>query len=78
MEPGSLVSVVRSKRVLVGDEVCPAVIVIKEGKIQQILSTSSLTEDVGCEVGWLSLFSLSFLKFVKLEPVLSHCFCTGV
>ncbi|KAM4549261.1 allantoinase, mitochondrial [Odontesthes bonariensis] len=50
MEPGSLVSVVRSKRVLVGDEVCPAVIVIKEGKIQQILLTSSLTEDVGCEV----------------------------
>ncbi|XP_023809791.1 allantoinase, mitochondrial [Oryzias latipes] len=50
MELGSLVGAVRSKRVLFGDGVRPAVVVIKDGKIHQILSGSALTEEVGCEV----------------------------
>lgn len=53
MELGKTVSAVRSKRVLIGNEVCPAVIVIKNGKIHQILSDSKFSEDVGCEVSWL-------------------------
>lgn len=50
MELGSLVSAVRSRRVLVGDEVRPAIIKIKDGKIHQILCTLDFTEDVGCQV----------------------------
>ncbi|KAM6921473.1 allantoinase, mitochondrial [Xenentodon cancila] len=50
MELGSLVTAVRSKRVLIGDEVRPAIIEIKDGKIHQILCTKNFTEDVGCEV----------------------------
>ncbi|XP_061593539.1 allantoinase, mitochondrial [Cololabis saira] len=50
MELGSLVTAVKSKRVLIGDHVRPAVIKIKNGKIHQILSISNFTEDVGCEV----------------------------
>uniref|UniRef100_A0A3P9KGD3 allantoinase n=1 Tax=Oryzias latipes TaxID=8090 RepID=A0A3P9KGD3_ORYLA len=46
MELGSLVGAVRSKRVLFGDGVRPAVVVIKDGKIHQILSGSALTEEV--------------------------------
>ncbi|XP_056132218.1 LOW QUALITY PROTEIN: allantoinase, mitochondrial [Lampris incognitus] len=38
MELGSTVSAVRSKRVVVGNEVHPAVIIIKDGKIHNILS----------------------------------------
>ena len=45
-----LVSAVRSKRVLIGDEVRPAIIQIKDGKIHQILCTENFTEDAGCEV----------------------------
>ncbi|XP_077054980.1 allantoinase, mitochondrial isoform X3 [Siphateles boraxobius] len=40
MEPGSTVSAVRSQRVLCGEEIRPAVILIKEGKIHSILSDS--------------------------------------
>uniref|UniRef100_A0A671VTV1 allantoinase n=1 Tax=Sparus aurata TaxID=8175 RepID=A0A671VTV1_SPAAU len=48
MELGSTVSAVRSNRVLVGDEVCPAVIVIKDEKIHQILSHGDFSG--ACEV----------------------------
>ncbi|XP_076582778.1 allantoinase, mitochondrial isoform X2 [Chaetodon auriga] len=50
MELGSTVSAVRSNRVLVGDEVRPAVIVIKDGKIHQILSDGAFSGDAACEV----------------------------
>ncbi|ROI15277.1 Allantoinase, mitochondrial [Anabarilius grahami] len=40
MEPGSAVSAVRSQRVLCGEEIRPAVILIKEGKIHSILPDS--------------------------------------
>lgn len=50
MELGSQVSAVRSKRVLVGDEVRPAVIVIKDGKIHQILSDKDVSGDGDCQV----------------------------
>lgn len=40
MEPGSTVSAVRSQRVLCGEEIRPAVIIIKEGKIHSILPDS--------------------------------------
>ncbi|KTF75632.1 hypothetical protein cypCar_00035900 [Cyprinus carpio] len=40
MEPGSVVSAVRSQRVLCGEEIRPAVIIIKEGKIHSILPDS--------------------------------------
>ncbi|XP_016352716.1 allantoinase, mitochondrial [Sinocyclocheilus anshuiensis] len=40
MEPGSTVSAVRSQRVLCGEEIRPAVIIIKEGKIHCILPDS--------------------------------------
>ncbi|XP_073726216.1 allantoinase, mitochondrial isoform X2 [Misgurnus anguillicaudatus] len=40
MEPGTIVSAVRSQRVLCGKEILPAVIIIKEGKIQSILPDS--------------------------------------
>ncbi|XP_034036590.1 allantoinase, mitochondrial isoform X2 [Thalassophryne amazonica] len=44
MELGSSVSVVRSSRVLLGTEVCPAVIVIKDGKIHRVLPDGSFSE----------------------------------
>ncbi|XP_026160724.1 allantoinase, mitochondrial isoform X2 [Mastacembelus armatus] len=50
MELGTTVCAVRSKRVLIGNEVCPAVIIIKDEKIHQILSDSKSSGDVGCEV----------------------------
>ncbi|XP_029003885.1 allantoinase, mitochondrial isoform X2 [Betta splendens] len=50
MELGKNIGAVRSKRVVIGDEVRPALIIIKHGKIQQILPHSTLSEDVGCEV----------------------------
>ncbi|KAI2663530.1 Allantoinase, mitochondrial [Labeo rohita] len=40
MEPGSTVNAVRSQRVLCGAEIRPAVIIIKEGKINSILPDS--------------------------------------
>lgn len=40
MEPGTIVSAVRSRRVLYGKKIIPAVIIIKEGKIQSILPDS--------------------------------------
>lgn len=48
MELGSTVGAVRSSRVLLGQEVRPAVVVIKDGRIQQIHAHSA---DVACEVG---------------------------
>lgn len=59
MKLGSHVSAVRSSRVLVGNEVNPAVVVIKDGKIHQILSSCNFPEDVGCEVSWLSPLCVS-------------------
>ncbi|XP_030583669.1 allantoinase, mitochondrial [Archocentrus centrarchus] len=50
MELGSAVSAVRSMRVLVGEEVRPAVVVIKDGKIHEIVPSCSFSEDVGCQV----------------------------
>eukprot|EP00064_Thunnus_orientalis_P003576 superscaffoldBa00000296_g3586 len=50
MELGSTVGAVRSTRVLVGNEVRPAVVVIKNGKIHQILSDRDFSGDVACEV----------------------------
>uniref|UniRef100_A0A665UYS8 allantoinase n=1 Tax=Echeneis naucrates TaxID=173247 RepID=A0A665UYS8_ECHNA len=43
MEVGSAVNAVRSRRVLIGDKVQPAVVVIKDGKIHQILSDNMPT-----------------------------------
>ncbi|KPP66841.1 allantoinase, mitochondrial-like [Scleropages formosus] len=42
MEPGSTVDAVRSQRVLCGNSICPAVIVIKDGKILSIHPDSEL------------------------------------
>lgn len=50
MELGSTVSAVRSTRVLDGDKVRPAVVVIKDGKIHEIVSSCSFSEDVACQV----------------------------
>nr|XP_054590595.1 allantoinase, mitochondrial [Nothobranchius furzeri] len=50
MKLGSNVSAVKSNRVLVGDEVRPAVVVIKDERIHQIISSSNFSKDVGCEV----------------------------
>ncbi|XP_028300843.1 allantoinase, mitochondrial [Gouania willdenowi] len=47
---GSTLSVVRSTRVVIGDQVSPAVIIIKDGKIHQILSSSSYSETDECQV----------------------------
>lgn len=55
MELGATVAAVRSTRVLVDNEVRPAVIIIKDGKIHQILS--DVSGDVTCEVSWLSLLA---------------------
>ncbi|XP_068175718.1 allantoinase, mitochondrial [Antennarius striatus] len=50
MELGSVVCAVRSHRVLVGDNVRPAVIVIKDGKIHEILPFGDVTEVLSCEM----------------------------
>lgn len=60
MELGSQVRAVRSNRVLIFDEVSPAVIIIKDGKIQQILSGSVFNQDIVCEVSWRSSVKMSF------------------
>ncbi|XP_054644834.1 allantoinase, mitochondrial isoform X1 [Dunckerocampus dactyliophorus] len=49
MELGSTVTAVRSSRVLLG-QVRPAVVVIKNGKIHQVLSEEEFTEDAASEV----------------------------
>lgn len=46
MEPGSSVNAVRSSRVLLGQELRPAVLIIKDGKIKQIQPHSA---DLACE-----------------------------
>ncbi|TNN74206.1 Allantoinase, mitochondrial [Liparis tanakae] len=51
MELGSTVVAVRSERVLLGDQVRPAVIVIKDGKIHQILSDSDFSGGEVLDVG---------------------------
>lgn len=50
MEPGSVVSAVRSQRVLYGKEIQPAVIIIKEGKIHSILPDSGPSMHTAKEV----------------------------
>lgn len=50
MEPGSAVRAVRSHRVLCGEEIIPAVIVIKEGKIHSILPDSEASAHVAGKV----------------------------
>ncbi|KAI1889310.1 hypothetical protein AGOR_G00177870 [Albula goreensis] len=50
MEAGSAVSAVRSQRVLCGNDIRPAVILIKEGKIFKILPDASPNVDATCEV----------------------------
>lgn len=59
MKLGATVNVVRSNRVLVGDQVCPAVIVIKNGKIHEILSHREFSVDAACEVSLQSQFGFS-------------------
>uniref|UniRef100_A0A4W6EYF6 allantoinase n=1 Tax=Lates calcarifer TaxID=8187 RepID=A0A4W6EYF6_LATCA len=51
MELGSVVSAVRSKRVLIGNDVRPAVVIIKDGKIHQILSEIQHTPPCGIKMG---------------------------
>lgn len=50
MELGSCVSVVRSTRVLLGTELRPAFVVIKNGKIHQILTDSNFSGERSCKV----------------------------
>ncbi|XP_053706220.1 allantoinase, mitochondrial isoform X1 [Synchiropus splendidus] len=50
MKLGSCVTAVRSTRVLIGNEVCPAVIIIENGKIKQIVSHADFTEVDGSQV----------------------------
>ncbi|KAM4629713.1 allantoinase, mitochondrial isoform 1-T1 [Polymixia lowei] len=50
MELGSSIRAVRSKRVLIGSEIHPAVIIIKEGKIHSILSDCDSSGEAVCEV----------------------------
>ncbi|XP_064186783.1 allantoinase, mitochondrial [Anguilla rostrata] len=50
MEPGSPVSAVRSQRVLCGNDIRPALILIREGKISKILPDTSLDVDAACQV----------------------------
>ncbi|KAL4630704.1 allantoinase, mitochondrial-like [Arapaima gigas] len=45
MKPGSTVDAVRSQRVLCGNDICPAVIIIKDGKIHNILPHADLPLD---------------------------------
>lgn len=51
MKLGETVSAVRSNRVLLGDQVRPAVILIQDGKIQRILKHTDFSGDAACEVG---------------------------
>ena len=62
-----MVTAVRSTRVLVGDEVLPAVVVIKDGKIHQIHSDGDFSEDVACEVSWLSFRILPLVEYGHME-----------
>lgn len=50
MEPGATVRAVRSQRVLCGDEIRPAVIHIKDGKIQNILPGTEVGLSASAEV----------------------------
>lgn len=50
MEPGTIVSAVRSQRVLYGKEIQPALIIIKEGKIHSILPDSAASMHTAGEV----------------------------
>lgn len=53
MQLGSTVSAVRSTRVLIDNEVRPAVVVIQNGKVHQIVSHRSFTGADATEVRWL-------------------------
>lgn len=48
MQLGATVRALRSDRVLIGDRVGPAVVLMEDGKIQQVLQEP--TSAVGCEV----------------------------
>lgn len=50
MEPGSLVSAVRSQRVLCGNGIHPALILIREGKICKVLPDTNLNVEAESEV----------------------------
>lgn len=50
MKPGATVTAVRSSRVLLDDKVLPAVIVIKDGKIHEIIPDGQFTADAGFKV----------------------------
>ena len=60
MELGAAVRAVRSRRVLLGDVIQPAVIYVRDGKIQSIRHGSALSEDEdSCEVGQCSNYNQS-------------------
>lgn len=75
MDLGSAVSAVRSNRVLVGQEVCPAVVVIKDGKIYQILSQRDFPGDEAGEVRHPHLLSLCYAPVIlnKTPGCLVYC-----
>ncbi|KAG7488356.1 hypothetical protein MATL_G00031890 [Megalops atlanticus] len=50
MEPGSTISAISSQRVLCGNDIRPALILIREGKIHKILPDAGLNTDAACEV----------------------------
>lgn len=50
MDLGSSVAAVRSSRVLFDGDVRPAVVLIKDGKIQRVVSYTDSPEDAACEV----------------------------
>lgn len=50
MEPGATVCAVRSQRVLCGDEIRPALILIKDGKIENILPGLDVGPSASAEV----------------------------
>lgn len=72
MELGSAVSTVRSKRVLLGDEIRPAVIVIKDGKIHEILPDRDFSGAAACEVSWHSLVSVYELICIDLTLLIVY------
>lgn len=50
MNLGATVTAVRSSRVLLDDEVLPAVIIIKGGKIHEIIPRGEVSADAGFKV----------------------------
>ncbi|XP_033895055.3 allantoinase, mitochondrial isoform X1 [Acipenser ruthenus] len=50
MEPGSSLKVIKSQRVFLSNEICPALIIIKDGKISEIVTGSDRETTTSCEV----------------------------